>query len=51
MKNKYKILCVDDENFILRSIRRSFFNDDDISISAVTSGSEALNYLEKMRPI
>ncbi len=47
MKNKYKILCVDDENSILRSIRRSFFNDDDISISAVTSGSEALNYLEK----
>ena len=40
-----KILCVDDEDSILRSLRRSFF-DEDIEITGVTSGKEALKFLQ-----
>ncbi len=48
MKNdkKHKILCVDDESSILRSIRRSFF-DEDMVISVANSGDGALEYLGK----
>lgn len=40
-----KILCVDDEDSILRSLKRSFF-DKDIEIVSVASGKEALKYLQ-----
>ncbi len=46
MKAVPRILCVDDENSILRSIRRSFF-DEEVHITGVTSGSEALEYCKK----
>lgn len=45
MKLTNRIVCVDDEASILRSLRRSFF-DKDIEIVSVASGKEALEYLQ-----
>lgn len=46
MDKKYSILCVDDENNILKALQRTFFNLP-INIHTALSGKEGLDILEK----
>jgi response regulator RpfG family c-di-GMP phosphodiesterase len=46
-KKKYKVLFVDDEESILSSLERLFYNQDEIRIFTATSGPAGLNILEK----
>ena len=46
MDEQIKILCVDDENNVLRALKRLFM-DDDYEIFTAESGSEGIEVLEK----
>lgn len=46
MQEEIKILCVDDEQSVLNSLKR-FFLDDNYTILTATSGHEGLRILEK----
>jgi len=46
MSEQIKILCVDDEENVLRALKRLFF-DDDYEIITAASGNEGLRILEK----
>lgn len=50
MDEQIKILCVDDEENVLRSLKRIFL-DTDYEIIAATSGDEGLEILKKTGPI
>jgi two-component system NtrC family sensor kinase len=50
MGEKTKILCVDDEKSVLKSLKRLFM-DDDYDILTASSGEEGLHTLEKASPI
>ncbi|MCD6570076.1 MAG: response regulator [Deltaproteobacteria bacterium] len=50
MDEQIKILCVDDEENVLRALKRLFL-DDDYEILTCTSGNEGLEILEGTAPI
>lgn len=51
MADMIKILCVDDERNVLKSLRRLFMDEDDYDIIVAESGEEGLTVLEEEQDI